>query len=164
MLFKTEARLAAKSFLPVTSLCARWKGKRKGNKKMRMATFLRPEVLTMRTSTKNQPTIRLHEVKTEGRRIHLHAELEVDLPMPAQDEHLPAALERAVDDAGQRLKRLLCQQALEQADLQLLLRHLRGKRGEKSRRRGSAGYTFKTVFGTVKVRRSRLENKDTGAT
>ena len=118
----------------------------------------------MRTSVKTQPTIRLHEVKTQGRRIHLRAELELDLPMPAQDGRLPATLECAVEDAGQRLKRLLFQQALEQADLQLLLRHLRGKRGEKFRRRGSAPYTFKTLFGTVKVRRTRLQNKDTGAT
>jgi hypothetical protein len=118
----------------------------------------------MRTSTKTQPTIRLHEVKTQGRRIHLRGELELDLPLPAQDERLPAALERAVDDAGQRLKRLLFQQAIEQADLQLLLRRLRGKRAEKFRRRGSAPYTFKTVFGTVKVRRVRLQDKHTGAT
>jgi Uncharacterised protein family (UPF0236) len=131
---------------------------------MRMATFLRPEVLTMRTSTKHQPTIRLEEVKIQGRRIHLRGEVELHLPLPAQDERLPATLERAVEDAGQRLKRLLFRQALQQADLQLLLRCLRGKRGEDFRRRGSATYTFKTVFGTVKVRRARLQNKDTGAT
>jgi hypothetical protein len=131
---------------------------------MRMASFLRQEVLTMRTSTKAQPTIRLDEVKTQGRRIHLRAELELNLPMPTQDEHLPATLERAVDDAGQRLKRLLFQQTLEQADLQLLLGHLRGKGAEKFCRRGSAPYTFKTVFGTVRVRRTRLEDKRTGAT
>ena len=136
----------------------------KGNRKMRMTSFLRQEVLTMRTSTKAQPTIRLHEVKTQGRRIHLRAELELDLPLPAQDEHLPATLERAVEDAGQRLKRLLLGQALEHADLQLLLRHTAGKRGNKVRRRGSAPYTFKTVFGTVKVRRSRLQDKKTGVT
>jgi hypothetical protein len=59
---------------------------------------------------------------------------------------------------------LLFQQALQQADLQLLRRRLRGQRGEKFRRRGSAGHTFKTVFGTVHVRRARLENQDTGAT
>ncbi len=118
----------------------------------------------MRTSKNHQPTIRLHEVKTQGRRVHLRAELEVDLPLPAQDERLPAALERAVDDAGQRLKRLLFQQALEQADLRLALRCLRGKRSRRLRRRGRAGYTFKTVFGTVRVRRSRLEDQDTGAT
>src|SRR3954452_10930970 len=106
--------------------------------KMSMASTLRQEVITMHTSLKTQPTIRLHEVNTQGRRIHLRAELELDLPMPAQDEHLPAALERAVDDAGQRLKRLLFQQALEHADLHLLLRQLRGKRGEKFRRRGAA--------------------------
>src|SRR4051812_4946109 len=131
---------------------------------MRMASTLRQEALTMRTSMKAQPTIRLHEVKTQGRRIHLRAELEVDLPMPAQDERLPAALERTVDDAGQRLERLLFGQALEQADLQLVLRRLRGKRGEKLRRRGSAAYTFETAFGTVHVRRCRLEGKGTGAT
>jgi hypothetical protein len=118
----------------------------------------------MRTSTKTQPTIRLHEVKTQGRRIHLRAELELDLPLPAQDEHLPATLERAVEDAGQRLKRLLFGQALEHADLQLLLRHTAGKRAEKVRRRGSAPYTFKTVFGTVKVRRRRLQDKKSGVT
>jgi hypothetical protein len=118
----------------------------------------------MRTSVKNQPAIRLHDVKTQGRRIHLRAEVELDLTLPAQDGHLPATLERAVDDAGQRLKRLLFPQALEQADLQLLLRRLRGQHGEKLRRRGSVPYTFKTVFGTVKVRRTRLEDKDSGAT
>jgi hypothetical protein len=118
----------------------------------------------MRTSTKSQPTLRLHEVKTQGRRIHLRAEVEVALPLPAQDEHLPATLERAIDDAGQRLKRLLFQQALEQADLQLLLRHFSGKNAGKFRRRGQATSTFKTVFGTIQVRRRRLENKDSGAT
>jgi hypothetical protein len=134
------------------------------NKKVRKASFLRQEGLTMRTSTKHQPTIRLHEVKVQGRRIHLRAELELDLPLPAQDEHLPASLEQAVEDAGQRLKRLLFRQAIEQADLQLLLRRLRGKAGETLRRRGRAPYTFKTVFGTVRVCRARLEDKGTGAT
>jgi hypothetical protein len=118
----------------------------------------------MRTSQKNQPTLHLHEVKTEGRRIHLRAELELDLPLPVQDEHLPATLERAVEEAGQRLKRLLYQQALEHADLQLVLRHLRGKKGLQWRRRGTAGLTFKTVFGTVRVRRTRLQDKDSEVT
>jgi Uncharacterised protein family (UPF0236) len=131
---------------------------------MRKASFLRQEALTMRISTKSQPTIRLHEVKTQGRRIHLRGEVELHLPLPAQNEHLPATLERAVEDAGQRLKRLLFQQALEQADLQLLLRQLRGRSGQKFRRRGNVPYTFKTVFGTVHVRRARLEDKRTGAT
>jgi hypothetical protein len=117
----------------------------------------------MRTSEK-QPTLQLHEVKVQGRRIHLRAEIELDLPLPAQNEHLPANLERAVDDAGQRLKRLLFQQALQHADLQLLLRCLRGKHGLHCRRRGYAPYTFKTVFGTVNVRRVRLQDKDSGVT
>src|SRR3954463_16715253 len=119
---------------------------------MRVASTLRQEALTMRTS-KTQATVRLHEVKTQGRRIHLRAELALDLPLPAQDEHLPATLERAVEDAGQRLKRLLFQQALAQADRQLLLRQLRGQHGETCRRRDGVPYTCKTVFGTVQVRR-----------
>jgi hypothetical protein len=135
-----------------------------GNKKMRMASSLHHEVLTMRTSKKHQPIIRLQEVNIQGRRIHLRAELEVDLPLPAQNEHLPAHLERAVEDAGQQLKRLLFRQALEHADLQLLLRRLSGKAGQNWRRRGSAPYTFKTLFGTVEVRRARLQDKRTGAT
>jgi hypothetical protein len=117
----------------------------------------------MRTP-KTQPTLRLHEVKVQGRRIHLRAEVELDLPLPAQDEYLPANLERSVDDAGQRLKRLLFQHALQHADLQLLLRQTRGKKSDKFRRRGTAPYTFKTLFGTVKVCRSRLQHKGTGAT
>src|SRR5262245_29173925 len=121
---------------------------------MRIASFLRQEVLTMRTSPNKQPTFRLHEVKTQGRRMHLRAEVEPDLPLPAQDQHLPGTLEHAVDDAGQRLKRLLFRQVLQQADLELLLRSLRAKGTETFRRRGRTGYTFKTVFGTVQVRRS----------
>src|SRR5262249_46091292 len=131
-----------------------WRLQVSGNRKMRMASTLRQEAPTMRTSTKTQPSIRVHEVKTQGRRLHLRAELELDLPLPAQDEPRPAPLESAAEAAGQRLKRLLLAQALEHADLQLLLRHTAGKRGDKVRRRGSAAYTFKTVFGTVKVRRS----------
>jgi hypothetical protein len=135
-----------------------------GDKKMRMASTLRHEALTMRTSEKHQPTIRLHEVNTQGHRIHLRAELELDLPLPAQNEHLPARLERAVEDAGQQLKRLLFRQALEHADLQLLLRQLGGKHAQRFRRRGSATATFKTLFGAVRVRRTRLQDKRTGAT
>jgi Uncharacterised protein family (UPF0236) len=117
----------------------------------------------MRTS-QTQPTLHLHEVKVQERQIHLRAEVELDLPLPDQDEHLPAILENAVDDAGQRLKRLLFQQALQHADLQLLLTNLCGKGSGTFRRRGTSSYTFKTVFGTVKVRRARLQNKDTGVT
>ena len=117
----------------------------------------------MRTS-QDHPTLQIQEVKVEGRRIHLRAEVELDLPLPAQNGQLPGHLEQAVEDVGQRLKRLLFQQALEQADLQLLLRALRGKAAPPFRRRGHVPYTFKTVFGTVKVRRVRLQDKDSGVT
>src|SRR5262245_16328852 len=118
---------------------------------MRMTSILGQEVLTMRTSTPHQPMLHRHAVKTEGRRIKLRAERELELPLPAPNEQLPATLEHAVDDTGQRLKRLLFQHAREQADQQLILRHYQGKRAGKFRRRGRATTTFKTVFGTVKV-------------
>jgi hypothetical protein len=118
----------------------------------------------MRTSKNLQATIQLHEVKVEGRRMTLRADLQVELPMPAQNERLPRALERAIEDAGQKLKRQLFRQAVEQADLELLLARRRGKGGQGLRCRGTTGYTFKTVFGTVAVRRRRVEHPADGST
>src|SRR5437588_4087469 len=117
----------------------------------------------MRTR-KVQTTMHVHEVKAHDGRLSLRAELQLDLPWPRQDAHLPRRLERAVEDAGQQLKRQLFRQAVEHADLELLLDRRQGKDAQGVRRRGTAGYTFKTVFGTVGVRRRRIEHRADGAT
>jgi hypothetical protein len=88
----------------------------------------------------------------------------VELPLPDQDADLPKHLETAVESAGQVLKRRLFQQAIEQADRQLVLARRRGKQGRGITCRGTAPFTFKTVFGTVRVRRQRIAHRADGRT
>jgi hypothetical protein len=118
----------------------------------------------MRTVPRTQATVELQEVKAQGGQVLLTAQMRLAVPLPAQDAHLPRRLERAVEDAGQQIKRLLFRQAVEHADLQLLLDRRHGKGGHGVRRRGTARYTFKTIFGTVAVRRCRVEHPADGAT
>jgi Uncharacterised protein family (UPF0236) len=115
----------------------------------------------MRSST-CQPTIEVLEVNASARRLHLKLEVEVDLPLPAQDQRLPARLERSVEDAGQALKRRIFALAIEKADLLLLARRRKGR--QPPRCRGKAPTTFKTIFGTVKVRRQRVQHRADGST
>src|SRR5436190_20884850 len=115
----------------------------------------------MRSST-SQATIEVLEVNASARRIHLKLEVEVDLPLPAQDERLPARLERSVEDAGQAIKRRLFALAIEKADLLLVERHQDGP--TPPRRRGKSPTTFKTIFGTVRLRRQRVQPQADGTT
>jgi hypothetical protein len=117
----------------------------------------------MRTVKRSQATVELQEVKTVDGQVLLSAQLRLAVALPQQDAHLPRRLERAVEDAGQQLKRLLFCQALEHADLELLLDRRHGKDGQGLRRRGTARYTFKTLFGTVTVRRRRVEHPADGS-
>src|SRR5919204_5771750 len=107
----------------------------------------------MRTVKRPQASVELQEVNTQDGQLLLTAQVRLAVPLPKQDPHRPRRLERAVEDAGQQLKRLLFRQAVEHADLELLLEQRQGKDGQGVRRRGTARYTFKTVFGTVIVRR-----------
>src|SRR5262249_60739516 len=65
---------------------------------------------------------------------------------------------------GQVLKRRLFRQAIEQADAELILATRHGKRGQGIICRGTTPFTFKTVFGTVQVRRRRIAHKADGTT
>src|SRR5829696_6407242 len=62
------------------------------------------------------------------------------------------------------LKRQLFRHAIEQADAELLVAQRHGKRGQGIVCRGTAPFTFKTVFGTVRVRRRRIAHKADGTT
>jgi hypothetical protein len=62
------------------------------------------------------------------------------------------------------LKRRLFRHAIEQADAELLLAQRHGKQGLGILCRGTPPFTFKTVFGTVKVRRRRIEHRADGST
>ena len=88
----------------------------------------------------------------------------LELSLPDHDADLPKHLEAAIESGGQVLKRRLFQQAIEQADRQLVLARRQGKQGQGIVCRGTTPFTFKTVFGTVKVRRQRIEHKADGST
>ena len=75
----------------------------------------------MRTPQGHQATVALDQVKIQGGRLTLRAQMTLELPMPDQDAGLPKHLETAIESGGQVLKRRLFQQAIEQADRQLVL-------------------------------------------
>jgi hypothetical protein len=118
----------------------------------------------MRAPQELQATVVAEQVKIQDERLILQAQLRLELPMPAQDADLPSRLEASIERAGQMLKRRLFQQAVEQADAELVLARRHGKDGRGILCRGTTPLTFKTVFGTVKVRRRRIEHHADGTT
>jgi hypothetical protein len=118
----------------------------------------------MRAPQELQATVTTARVKIQDDRLILQAQLCLELPMPAQDADLPRRLEAAIERGGQLLKRRLFQQAVEQADAELILARRHGKQGQGIICRGTTPLTFKTVFGTVKVRRRRIAHKADGTT
>jgi len=118
----------------------------------------------MRTPQGPQATVALDHVKIQGNRLTLGAEMTLELTLPDQDADLPKHLEAAIESGGQVLKRRLFQQAIEQADRQLVLARRQGKQRQGIVCRGTTPFTFKTLFGTVKVRRQRIEHKADGST
>ena len=118
----------------------------------------------MRAPLEIQTTVAAAQVKIRDGRLVLQAQLRLELPLPEQDAELPGRLESGIERGGQILKRRLFQQAVERADAELVLTQRRGKDGQGIVCRGTAPYTFKTVFGTVRVRRRRIEHKADGTT
>src|SRR3954467_9737940 len=118
----------------------------------------------MRAPQELQATVTAAQVKIQDQRLILQAQLCLELPMPAQDAELPKHPEASIERGGQMLKRRLFQQAVERADAELILTRRRGKDGQGIICRGTAPYTFKTVFGTVRVRRRRIEHHADGST
>src|SRR3954463_15757962 len=118
----------------------------------------------MRAPQGVQATVTAERVKIHDRRLILQAQLRLELPMPEQDADLPRRLEAGIERGGQALKRRLFRLAVEQADAELILSKRHGKQGRGITCRGTTPFTFKTVFGTVKVRRRRIAHKADGTT
>jgi hypothetical protein len=118
----------------------------------------------MRAPQEVQATVTAETVKIQDDRLILQAQLRLELPMPAHDAQLPKHLEAGIERGGQALKRRLFQQAIEQADAELILTQRRGKQGQGIVCRGTTPFTFKTIFGTVHVQRRRIEHKADGST
>ncbi len=112
----------------------------------------------MRATDGFQTTITLGPVNCEDQTLSLELELKMALPMPNQDEHLPEQIETIVHQTGLEAQRRLFQALMEKADQQLVLQRRQGKGGAGIQRRGTRPFTFKTIFGEVTVRRSRIRH------
>src|SRR5271157_3549249 len=84
---------------------------------------------TMRATDGLQTTITLGSVKPSGQVFSLELSLEMSLPMPQQDEHLPDQIEAFVHQAGLTVQRRLFQVLIEKADQELVLQRPQGKGG-----------------------------------
>jgi hypothetical protein len=118
----------------------------------------------MRAPQELQAKVTAEHVKIQDQRLILEAQICLELPVPAQDADLPRHLEASIERGGQILKRRLFQQAIQQTDTELILARRHGKEGQGIICRGTTPFTFKTVFGTVKVQRRRIEHRADGTT
>jgi hypothetical protein len=110
-----------------------------------------------------QTTITLGPVHCADQTLSLGLELQVTLPMPDQDEHLPEQIEAYVHQVGLELQRQLFRVLIEKADQELVLRQRHGKGGCGIQCRGTRPFTFKTTFGEVTVRRCRIRHNRDGS-
>jgi len=118
----------------------------------------------MRAPQEVQAIVTAETVKIQDDRLILQAQLGLEVPLPVQDADLPKHLEAGIECGGQVLKRRLFQLAIERADAELILAQRHGKDGQGILCRGTTPFTFKTVFGTVHVRRRRIEHRADGTT
>jgi hypothetical protein len=109
-----------------------------------------------------QTTITCSPVNVIDRTFSLELSLEISLPVPHQDEHLPDRIEAFVHRAGLEVQRRLFQVLIEKADQELVLQRRHGKDDAGIQRRGTRPFTFKTTFGEVTVGRSRILHKKDG--
>jgi hypothetical protein len=109
-----------------------------------------------------QTTITCSPVNVIDQTVSLELSLAMSLPMPHQDEHLPDQIEAYVHQTGLELQRRLFQVLIEKADHELVLQERHGKGGAGIQRKGTRPFTFKTTFGEVTVRRSRILHKHDG--
>jgi hypothetical protein len=118
----------------------------------------------MRTPQGLEATVTTETGKIQDQRLILQAQICLEFPMPAHDADLPKLLEAGIEHGGQMLKRSLFQHAVARADAELVVAQRHGKDGQGIICRGTTSFTFKTVFGTVQVRRRRIEHKADGTT
>jgi Uncharacterised protein family (UPF0236) len=117
---------------------------------------------TVRATDGLQTTIDFRSVNVLDQTLSLELALGMSLPMPLQDEHLPDQIESYVHQVGLEVQRRLFQVLMEKADHELVLNQRQGKGGAGIQRRGTRPFTFKTIFGEVTARRSRILHKKDG--
>src|SRR3954453_7017799 len=118
---------------------------------------------TVRDTDGLKTTLTLGPVNRRGPDLSVELDLQVTLPLPEQDGDLPDRVEAAVHRAGLEVQRPLFRALIEKADHELVLQRRHGKAGAGIQRRGTRPFTFKTVFGEVTVRRSRISHNHDGS-
>ena len=83
----------------------------------------------MRATEGLQTTITCSPVNVLDQAFALELSLEMSVPMPPQDEHLPDQIEAFVHQAGLEFQRRLFQVLIEKADQELVLQQRHGKGG-----------------------------------
>lgn len=116
----------------------------------------------MRTNEGVQVSVAGVEIKVTEERLMLRGQISISLPTSGQDEHLPHEVEDKVERAGQEVKRFVYRELMERLDAELVLAQRSGDQGQGTVLRGKRSMTFKTIFGTVKVNRHRVEHKGSG--
>jgi Uncharacterised protein family (UPF0236) len=116
----------------------------------------------VRATDGHQTTITCRPVNVIDQTFSVELSLEMSLPIPPQDEHLPDLIEAHVHQAGLEVQRRLFQVLIEKADHELVLQQRHGQAGAGIQRRGTRPFTFKTVFGEITVERSRILHKHEG--
>ena len=116
----------------------------------------------MRATDGLQTTLTNSPVDSDGQTFSLELSLQMSLPVPRQDEHLPDQIEAFVHQAGLEVQRQLFKVLIEKADHELVLQQRHGKAGAGIQRRGTRPFTFKTTFGEVTVQRSRISQNHDG--
>jgi hypothetical protein len=118
----------------------------------------------VRTTDDAHTSLTLDPVNQQDRTVSVSLQLRLDFPLPAQDEHLPGAIEAHVHHAGLEVQRALFRALIEHADRQLVLTTRSGKAGQGIHLRGTRPFHFKTIFGTVAVERLRVTHRGDGRT
>ncbi len=117
---------------------------------------------TVRHTNDLKTTIAVGPVNCVDQMLSLELGLEMALPMPNQDEHLPDQIEAFVHQAGLEIQRRLFQVLMEKADHELVLLHRHGDGDAGIQLRGTRPFTFKTIFGEVTVQRLRVSHNHDG--
>jgi hypothetical protein len=99
----------------------------------------------VRETSDFQTTITCSPVNRTDQILSLELSLQMTLPMPHQDEHLPDQIEAFVHHAGLEVQRRLFRCLIEKADHELVLQQRHGKAGAGIQRKGTRPFTFKTT-------------------
>src|SRR4051812_36363327 len=85
---------------------------------------------TVRQTDGLQTTIACGPVNRAEKTLSVELSLQMTLPMPHQDEHLPDRIESLVHHAGLEVQRRLFRALIEKADQELVLQRRHGKGGD----------------------------------